>query len=117
MQRFPFVAGVQVTALDTGAHVAAHTEDLSLFGCFVETTMPFAQGTKVRLRISHGGAVFAAEGGVAFSRDRAGMGMIFTSIEPSSVSILDSWLIEAAESSMADEPPLSSLVQRGLKSN
>jgi PilZ domain len=102
VQRFPFVAGVQVTALDTGVHLVAHTEDLSLFGCFVETTTPFAQGTKVRLRISHGGAVFAAEGGVAFSRDRAGMGMIFTSIEPSSISILDNWLAEAAKTAVTE---------------
>ena len=117
MQRFPFVAGVQVTALDTGAHLAAHTEDLSLFGCFVETTTPFAEGTKVGLRISHGGEIFAAEGGVVFSRDGAGMGILFTLIEPSSTSILDDWLTEAAESSMPDEPPLSSSVQRGLKFN
>jgi PilZ domain len=96
---------VQVTAPDTGVYLAAHTEDLSLFGCFVETTTPFAQGTKVRLRISHGGAVFAAEGGVAFSRDRAGMGMIFTPIELSSISILDDWLTEAAERAVSDSHP------------
>jgi len=85
---------VQVTDLDTGAMVAAHTEDLSLFGCFVETTKPFADGTKVRLRISHNGTVFAAQGRVAYARNGAGMGIGFTSIEPSSVSILDDWLTE-----------------------
>lgn len=83
-----------MTALDTEAHITAHIENLSLFGCFVETTRPFADGTKVRLRIRHDGTIFAAEGRVAYSRKGAGMGIGFTSIEPSGVSILDEWLTE-----------------------
>jgi PilZ domain len=86
-----------VTALDSEAQIAAHTEDLSLFGCFVETAKPFAAGTKVRVRISHDRMIFAAEGTVVYSRPGAGMGIAFASIEPGSVSILDSWLAEAAE--------------------
>jgi PilZ domain len=96
-QRFPFVAGVQVTALDNETQIAAHIEDLSLFGCFVETTKPFEGGTKVRLRILHNGTSFSADGKVAYSRPGAGMGIAFTSLEPGSVSTLDSWLTEAAE--------------------
>lgn len=93
-RRFPFVAGVQVTALDSDAQVAAHIEDLSLFGCFVETVTPFVAGTKVSIRISHNGTVFVAQGRVAYSRDSAGMGIAFTSIEPRGVSTLDDWLTE-----------------------
>jgi PilZ domain len=91
-QRFPFVAGIQVNALDTQAHLAAHTEDLNMSGCFVETTNPFIGGTKVELRISHDGVVFEAQGTVAYSLSGKGMGIKFTSIEPSSVAILDGWL-------------------------
>ena len=90
--RFPFVAGIQVTDLVTEQQLAAHTEDLSLFGCFVETLAPFPAGTKVRLRISHSGANLIAQGTVAYSRNNGGMGIAFTSIEPSCVSILDAWL-------------------------
>lgn len=93
-ERHPFVAGIQVTAINTETQLAAHTEDLNLFGCFVETQTPFADGTKIRIRISHNGTIFTAQGRVAYSRDRAGMGIIFTSIEPSSVSVLDAWLTE-----------------------
>lgn len=93
-RRFPFVAGVHVTALDSEAEVAAHIEDLSVFGCFVETTTPFVAGAKVSIRISHAGTAFVAQGRVAYSREFAGMGLAFTSIEPSSVSILDDWLTE-----------------------
>lgn len=83
-----------MTALDSDAHVAAHTEDLSLFGCFVETMTPFATGTKVAVRIAHEGTVFIAQGRIAYCRESAGMGIAFTSIEPSSVSLLDTWLTE-----------------------
>jgi len=65
-----------------------------VFGCFVETTTPFAKGTKVALRISHDGTIFVAQGCVAYSRSAAGMGIRFMSVEPSSASILDAWLAE-----------------------
>jgi hypothetical protein len=61
-------------------------------GCFVETTNPFMGGTKVRFRISHDGVVFLAQGTVAYSLSGKGMGIAFTSIEPSSIAILDGWL-------------------------
>ena len=44
--RFPFVAGIQVTDLVTEKQLAVHIEDLSLFGCFVETVDPFPQGRR-----------------------------------------------------------------------
>lgn len=70
----------------------AHTENLSMFGCFVETTTLLPAGTKVRLRISHGGANFTGQGTVVYSRPNAGMGIAFTAIEPSSLTVLDIWL-------------------------
>jgi len=72
---------------------------MSLFGCFVETTALFVNGTKVRLSISHDGAILEADGVVVYSRERAGMGIGFTSIEPSSVSILNDWLTEVENKS------------------
>jgi hypothetical protein len=39
----------QVTALDSDTQVAAHIEDLSMFGCLVETMTPFVAGTKVSI--------------------------------------------------------------------
>jgi len=53
--RFPFLAGVIVTDLVTDKRVAAHTEDLSACGCFIETATPFPVATKVRLQISRDG--------------------------------------------------------------
>lgn len=95
--RLPFVAGVQVMCMDTGNQIEAHTEDLTLFGCFVETTTPFGSGTRVALPISHNGQVVIAQGNIAHSEEASGMGIRFTSMEQSSASILDAWIAELRE--------------------
>ncbi len=65
---------------------------MSLFGCSVKIETPFPEGTRVRLRISHAGTNFIAIGKVVYSRPSSGMGIAFTTIEPSSIPILDAWL-------------------------
>jgi hypothetical protein len=77
------VAGIDLTDLESEKHLAAHIKDLNLLGCLVETVTPFPEGTKVRLRISHAGTNFIAIGKVAHSRPSSGMGIAFTTIEPS----------------------------------
>jgi hypothetical protein len=68
-RRFPFVAGAQITALDSDAQVAAHIEDLSLFGCFVETMTPFVARTKVSIRtLAQRGCICRPRKSCLFSR-------------------------------------------------
>jgi len=90
--RHAFVAGVQVTDVQTGKEIAAHTEDISAYGCFIETFTPFPADTSVKLRITHDGQHMIAHGRIAYSRPKAGMGVAFMSFEPSSHAILDEWL-------------------------
>lgn len=78
--------------MGAGRRLAALTNDLSMFGCSVKTETPFPEGTSVRLRIWHSGVNFVARGKVAYSRRGLGMGIVFTTIEPSSLSVLDGWL-------------------------
>ena len=86
------MAGIDLTDLESGKHLAAHIKDLNLLGCYVETVTPFPEGTKVRLRISHAGRNFMAIGKVAYSRRNSGMGIAFITIEPRSQEVLDLWL-------------------------
>jgi hypothetical protein len=90
--RHPFVAVAQVTDLRAEKQISGHTEDLSAYGCFVETITPFAADTKVRLRITRSGEHMIALGKVAYSRPGGGMGIVFVSFEPGSLAILDRWL-------------------------
>jgi len=90
--RYPFVAGVQVIDVQTGKELAAHTEDISAYGCFIETLGPLSADTRVKLRIMHGGQHMIAHGRIAYSRPKAGMGVVFMSFEPGGSEILDEWL-------------------------
>jgi hypothetical protein len=73
-------------------HISGHTKDLSMFGCFALTEDLFPEGSKVTLTISRGETHLIAQGRVTYSRPRSGMGIAFTAIEPSSLSVLDTWL-------------------------
>jgi hypothetical protein len=86
---------VEVTDLESEKEVVAVARNLSLFGCFVATVTPFGTGTKVRLRITHRGATFAAFGCVTYASAAAeGMGIAFGEIETKDRAILDTWLGE-----------------------
>jgi PilZ domain-containing protein len=61
-------------------------------GCFALTEDLFPEDTKVTLTISRAEAHLVAQGRVTYSRPRSGMGIAFTAIEPSSLSVLDAWL-------------------------
>jgi hypothetical protein len=91
-RRYPFVAAVELTQVDSSSQMKEKTSDLSLFGCHVTTKTPWAIGTKIRVRISHKGAAFAALGTVVHVQPGAGMGILFTKIEPNEQTLLDSWI-------------------------
>ena len=86
------MAGIDLIDLQSEKHVAAHTKNLNLLGRFVETMIPFPEGTKVRVTITHAGMNCIAIGRVAYSRPISGMGIAFITIEPRSQAILDLWL-------------------------
>jgi hypothetical protein len=90
--RYPFAASIELTDVRSESLLSARTTNLSLFGCYVYTSGAFAEGTKVSLRILHGGASFAAFGKVVYSKPNSGMGIAFTEIEPPSQAILEKWL-------------------------
>src|SRR5438445_6919196 len=53
--------------VESEKQVGALTGDLSVFGCFIETTAPFPRGTKVRIKINHRGSTFVALRYVSYS--------------------------------------------------
>ncbi|PYU17909.1 MAG: hypothetical protein DMG32_26910 [Acidobacteria bacterium] len=90
--RSHFGAIAEVIDLDQTHEVVSITRDLSLSGCFVKTTLPFREGTRVRVRITHSGADFTALGNVTANVTATGMGIAFTDIEPNDRAILETWL-------------------------
>jgi len=90
--RYPFAASIELTDVRSDRLLSARTTNLSLFGCYVYTTGPLPEGTKVSLRITHGSTSLAALGKVVYSKPNSGMGVAFTTIEPLSQAILENWL-------------------------
>jgi hypothetical protein len=90
--RYNFGAIAEVIDLDQPDELVSLTRDLSLSGCFVETTTPLPKGTRVRVRITHSGADFTALGNVTDNVTATGMGIVFTKIEPNDRAILERWL-------------------------
>ena len=92
-RRYPFAASIDIVDMETETEIREQTTNLSVFGCQLTAQKPLAAGTKVRLRIIHRGAIFAALGQVAQVR-RNIMGVVFTKIEQKDQAVLEKWLAE-----------------------
>jgi hypothetical protein len=92
--RYPFVIDATVTDTHRRVQTKARTITLGLFGCGIETSNPFAQGTSVIIRLSHQGAEVRALGMVAHVRPNLDVGIAFTDIDRKSERILELWIAE-----------------------
>jgi hypothetical protein len=93
--RYNFGAIAEVIDLDEPDALVSLTRDLSLAGCFVNTTTPYPEGTRVRVRIIHSGAEMVALGNVTANVTPTGMGIVFTEIQPYDRATLEGWLGKA----------------------
>jgi hypothetical protein len=96
-RRYSFHAGIELTDLQSENQTKEQTSDLSLFGCHVATLKPLLAGTKVR-KISYRSENFDALGKVVYALQNAGMGILFTKIEPNDQLVLDKWIAERRDS-------------------
>lgn len=79
-RRYPFAASIELVEMESEHEIREQTTNLSAFGCQLTAQKPLLTGTKVRLRIIHRGAIFAALGQIVNAR-RNNMGVVFTKIE------------------------------------
>src|SRR5213595_678822 len=95
--RYPFVASIEMTDVESETQIVEQTSDLSLFGCGVTTLKPLLAGTRILIRIQHAGANFAALGKVAHAGHGTRVGVVFTKIEPHQQLVLEKSLAELRE--------------------
>jgi hypothetical protein len=95
-RRYPFAASIELVEMESENEIREQTTNLSAFGCQLNAQKPLPAGTKVRLRIIHRGAIFAALGQIVNVR-RNSMGVVFTKIEPNDRLVLEKWLAGARE--------------------
>jgi PilZ domain len=95
-RRYLFAASIDLVDMESETETREQTTDLSVFGCQVTAQKPLVTGTKVRLRIIHRGAIFAAQGQIANVR-RSSMGVVFSKMEQKDQAVLEKWLAEARD--------------------
>src|SRR6266851_4098993 len=97
--RYEFTAAVELVAAESGARMETRVRDLSQQGCYVDTSDALPLGTVTEVRIKKGAQRFEARARVVYSRAGKGMGLMFNSIEPERLQILETWLAESRETS------------------
>jgi len=96
--RYRFAALINVSDTKSGRRIETQVGDLSLQGCYVVTPDPFPLGAMTTLRITRGAVSCNAEARVVFSREKAGMGLLFTDIRPEDAQAVATWVVDARES-------------------
>lgn len=92
--RYSFVVDVEMTDLQSKTRISAQTKMLSMFGCGVESSKLFPQGTTVRIKLARRGEAVSALARIVYSSLELGMGLAFTSIEREYERILEGWIAE-----------------------
>lgn len=92
--RYSFGATAEVKELGSWKEQVLMTRDLSAGGCFVKSTAPLPEGTRIRVRIEHAGARFTALGRVTHNVSAEGMGVAFVQVEAKDRAILEKWLAD-----------------------
>jgi PilZ domain len=92
--RCALIASVEVVESQSDTHLRARISNLSLVGCYLDTTKQLPVGTEIRLNIVHNDATFSALGVVTHSQPNTGMGIRFTDVPLDQHAILEQWLAE-----------------------
>ena len=102
--RFAFSADAEI-APETSptAFVSGRVTELSLRGCFVETSAPFDGKRPVVLKIHRSGESVEAPASVLYVKP-SGLGLVFREIKPQFRAILQKWVLAALDSQHDPQP-------------
>jgi hypothetical protein len=101
--RYAVSAVAEAVDLQSDTRINGRISDIGQGGCYVEVMSPFAVGADVKVRITKDDKSFSAKARVLYSTGGAGMGLIFTEIEPSQLPVLERWIAELS-GEVAPEP-------------
>jgi hypothetical protein len=90
--RYPFAADAELIDLASGSRTEGVTSDLSLGGCFVCTSRPFAVNGRTRITLKRKDQQVEAFGIVRIVKPRIGMGIEFVDVDAASDAVLARWI-------------------------
>lgn len=93
-ERHMFTASAEVIELVSGARFCTRTTDLGPGGCFVDTTVPFPVGSRLRIALQKGKNTFQTAGTVVYSQVGLGMGIAFEDHDAEQRVALAEWLAD-----------------------
>ena len=104
--RFPFSAPAEV--LRPGGHAVESTSvnELSRYGCYLDSKTPLPRGSNVTVKINSSGQYFEASATIIYAQPTLGMGLAFREVKPAFLSVLHEWLRQALEKQNAPPPSL-----------
>ncbi len=102
--RFAFSAAAEIAPESSpSAFVAGRVTELSLLGCFLETSASFEVQHPVLLKIHHSGEYFEARALVLYVKP-SGVGLVFREIKPHFRAVLQKWILAALDAQHDPQP-------------
>jgi PilZ domain len=95
--RFPFRADAEVILGGSTNRIPARVMELSLRGCFVETSIPLMEQQQVQLKIFHSNKYFEAPAQVIYLKSN-GAGFVFGDVKLHFRDVLQEWVLAALDS-------------------
>jgi hypothetical protein len=98
--RFAYNADAEIAPESSPkATLPARVTELSLQGCFLETSASFEIPCPVLLKIRDSGEQFEAEASVIYVRP-SGVGLVFREIKPHFRDVLQNWILKALDNQL-----------------
>ncbi len=95
--RFGFSAGAEIAPESSPTvTVPARVTELSLQGCFLETSALYEMQRPVLVKICESGEYFEAKASVLYVRP-SGMGLVFLDVKPHFRAVLQNWVLTALD--------------------
>jgi hypothetical protein len=104
--RFPFSAPAEVIRGEHFPPDKTHVNELSLYGCYLDTRTPLPRGSHVVVKIHSNGLLFEASATVIYAQPTLGMGLAFRDVKATHQDILRGWLRQALEKQNAPPPSI-----------
>jgi hypothetical protein len=95
--RFSFNADAEIAPESSPkAMLPARVTEISLMGCFLETSASFESQHTVLLKIHNAEESFEAEAVVLYTRP-SGLGLVFREVKPRFRDVLQNWIVKALD--------------------
>jgi PilZ domain len=95
--RYPFDAPAEVIIESSGARIPARVNELSLHGCYLDTSTPLTGHTAVLVKIFGPSEYFEAHSTVIYAHPLLGMGVAFRNVNLACQAVLHKWLLAAMQ--------------------